>query len=60
MYRKIINNFDGCPVCLENFTQYQGFYKCKHSFCTDCYKTNSNNNNDELIIDVILMYLKYC
>ena len=40
----IINNCDGCPVCLENVTQYQGFYNCNHSFCIECYKKWSDNS----------------
>ena len=42
--KKIINNCDGCPVCLENVTQYQGFYNCKHSCCIDCYNKWSDNS----------------
>ena len=35
--KKIINNCDSCPICLDSVTQYQGFYKCKHSCCIECY-----------------------
>ena len=42
--KKIINNCDSCPICLEIVTQYQGFYKCKHSCCIECYNKWSDNS----------------
>ena len=45
--KKIINNCNGsdiCPICLEFVTQYQGFYKCKHSCCIECYNKWSDNS----------------
>ena len=42
--KKIINNCECCPVCLEDVTKYQGFYKCKHSFCIECYNKWSDNS----------------
>ena len=42
--KKIINNCDSCPICLEFVTQYQGFYKCKHSCCINCYNNWSDNS----------------
>ena len=42
--KKIINNFESCPICLDSVTQYQGFYKCKHSCCIECYNKWSDDS----------------